>query len=66
MKTKKELVEQMRHQITEKSDQALKALLRIHEFQTESEQHTADTHIFNGGGIYKSRCEGFDFPCQFS
>lgn len=54
MKTKKELVEQMRHQITEKSDQALKALLRIHEYQTESEQRTEDTHIFNGVGFTKA------------
>jgi len=51
---KKELVEKMRKQIVEKDEQAVKALLRLHEFQTESEQRTEDTHIFNGVGFTKA------------
>ena len=54
MKSKAELVERMRHQITEKSDQAIKALLRLHEYQTTSEQITRDTHVMNGVGFSKA------------
>lgn len=51
--TKKALVEKMRAQIVGKDDQAIKALYRIHEYQTESEQRTEDTHVFNGVGFTK-------------
>lgn len=50
--TKTQLIEKMRKQL-EKDDQAKKALLRLYEYQTQSEKDTGGVYIENGVGFTK-------------
>lgn len=52
--TKKELQEKMRNQITNNNEQAIKAMLRIYEYQTNYEQKVKDTNCNNGVGFTKA------------
>lgn len=50
-KSKKELQEAIRTQITTSDNQAIKAMLRIFEYQTEDEQEAGTVEEFNGVGF---------------
>ena len=51
VKTKAELIEKLRKQITEKDSQAIKALMRIYEYQTTDEKNIGETVHNNGVGF---------------
>lgn len=63
-KTKNAIKEAIKKSITENDEKAIKAMLRIFQYQTESEKVTGSASVFNGVGFTGNDAEILTSFCQ--